>query len=84
MDQLPLRLHQLFRALDMRFEPYVHKNDNPSKDVGEGTRPTIMPYGHTLPQVTGPGHILAPDRVLKMLASALLVSRELLPGPASL
>ena len=23
-----------------------------------------MPYGHTLPQVTGPGHILAPDRVL--------------------
>ena len=22
-----------------------------------------MPYGHTLPQVTGPGHILAPDRL---------------------
>jgi hypothetical protein len=22
-----------------------------------------MPYGHTLPQVTGPGHILAPDKV---------------------
>ena len=24
-----------------------------------------MPYGHTSPQVTGPGHILAPDRGLE-------------------
>ena len=29
--------------------------------AGGGTRLTIMPYDHTSPQVTGPGHILAPD-----------------------
>ena len=25
-----------------------------------------MPYGHTSPQVTGPGHILAPDRLVRI------------------
>ena len=28
-----------------------------------------MPYGHTLPQVTGPGHILAPDRLAALEAA---------------
>jgi hypothetical protein len=41
MDQLPLRL-QLFRALDMRFEPYVHKNGNPSKDALRSRALTAM------------------------------------------
>jgi AIPR protein/Domain of unknown function (DUF4357) len=42
MDQLPLRLHQLFRALDLRFEPYVHKNGNPSKDALRSRSLTAM------------------------------------------
>jgi hypothetical protein len=42
MDQLPLRLHQLFRALDLRFEPYVHKNGNPSKDALRSRALTAM------------------------------------------
>jgi len=33
-----------------------------SSKAGAGTRLAIMPYGHTLPRVTGSGHILAPDR----------------------
>jgi hypothetical protein len=36
-----------------------------------------MPYDHTSPQVTGPGHILAPDRVLQ--AQAQGAART--PGP---
>lgn len=43
MDQLPLlRLHQLFRALDMRFESHVHKSGNPDKDALRSRALTAM------------------------------------------
>ncbi len=58
--------------------------------AGAGTRLTIMPCSRTSPQVTGPGHLLAPDRAAARStpSSASVLSKRLTrprcPGCANL
>jgi hypothetical protein len=39
-----------------------------------------MPYGQTSPQVTAPGHILAPDRVYVLMAAHTQIEASMAPG----